>query len=153
MAPEKELRKAAIKLAKKFPADCRIQLLPSKGGFLLIASGEGQFVPTIGVQEDQLIGAQDDFDHFLDLLGYEAQVERVLFDPMLQRYALQRGWAGKFWKTEQKAENFTVDAIASPVNSKVGAMAVCLISAVMRETSLLSRGKRALHRLVSKKSP
>jgi hypothetical protein len=133
---ERELGKACNKLAKWFRQECQYQKLPT--GFIVRMAGDSVNVPTIGIVDEQLIGAQDDFDMFLDLLGYEAQVERVLFDPTKVKFILDAGWSGKFWRKPtpgQVAErdDFVVDTIPIRMPSKVSAIAVALIAATERE--------------------
>ena len=70
--PEKILASAARKIAKWYRAECSYQLLPN--GFILKMNGDSQPLPTIGVVGEQLIGSQDDFDAFLDLLDVAAAV-------------------------------------------------------------------------------
>ena len=107
-------------------------------GFLLAMHGTTQTVPTIGILDDQLIGAQDDIDIFLDLMGYEGQVERVLFDPTRAKFILDAGWSGKFWQKPSKIQvsgdkEFVVDTLGSRLPTKVSALAVLFIAAVERE--------------------
>jgi hypothetical protein len=134
--PEKILASAARKIAKWYRAECSYQLLHN--GFILKMNGDSRLLPTIGVVGDQLIGSQDDFDAFLDLLGYEAQVERVLFDPSKVKYVLDAGWCFKVWTkpTERQVlgqEELEILANTNRCRGKVGAISLALMLAVRHE--------------------
>jgi len=134
--PEKILASAARKIAKWFRAQCSYQLLPN--GFILKMNGDSQLLPTIGVVGEQLIGSQDDFDAFLDLLGYEAQVERVLFDPSKVKFILDSGWSSKFWRKPSAADvsgknDLAVNTVPYRTAGKIGAIALVLVAAVSQE--------------------
>ena len=134
---EKALSKATRKIAKWNKDKCSYQVLPN--GFILKMHGDATMLPTIGVVDDQLIGAQDDFDMFLDMLGYEGQVERVLFDPSKVKFILDAGWSGKYWRkptpkqtltdTQGERADFVVDTIPVRLPSKISAIALILIAA------------------------
>ena len=134
--PEKLLSKAAQKIAKWYRAECSYQLLPN--GFILKMNGDSQLLPTIGVVGEQLIGSQDDFDAFLNLLGYEAQVERVLFDASKVKHILDAGWSGKFWQKPSAADvagktDLAVNTVPYRTAGKIGAIALVLVAAVSQE--------------------
>lgn len=145
---EKELAKACRKIAKWKRGNCLFQVLPT--GFILKMAGDSEMVPTIGVVNEQLVGAQDDFDMFLDLIGYEGQVERVLFDPSRVKFILDAGWSGKYWMkptpAQIKGADFVVDTIGTRFPQKVSALAIILIAAVHREGH-----RRLLHPFKSRK--
>lgn len=145
-AAEKELAKTCAKLMKWCPGKVMFQKIPEKG-FILKMAGDSEMVPTIGVIGDQLIGSQDDFDMFLELVGYEAQTERVLFDPERRRFIMDAGWTAKFWKLDQERENFVIDTIGNRVPSKVAAIALALIAAVSREGGWGHRATKFFGRL------
>ena len=134
---EKELVKAMRKIAKWYRIETMYQVLPT--GSILKLNSDSQMTPTIGIVGDQIVGAQDDYDIFIDLLGYEGQVERVLFDPTKAKFILDAGWSGKFWRKPTKGqieneEDFVVDAIAVRLPVKIAALAVVLIAIVERES-------------------
>jgi hypothetical protein len=134
--PEKILASATRKIAKWYRAECSYQLLPN--GFILKMNGDSQLLPTIGVVGEQLIGSQDDFDAFLDLLGYEGQVERVMFDPSKVKFILDAGWSGKLWR-KPTADNvagktdLAVSTVPYRTAGKIGAIALVLVAAVAQE--------------------
>ncbi len=132
---ERELGKACERMAKWYRDRVRFRKIAD--GFLLSLNMEGEMIPTIGVSGQNLVGAQDDFDIFLDLLGYEAQVERVLFDPSKVKFILDAGWSGKYWRKPAKdnidKSDLVVDAIGARLPSKISALAICFIAAVGRE--------------------
>lgn len=152
-AVEKALRKSCSKIAKWYPDKCALTLMPD--GFLLKMHGDSQFTPTIGVIKDDVIGAMDDYDMFLDMIGWECQAERVLFHPERKRFVLDAGWGAKLWRkpeqetqktltaTEEGEHDFMVDAIASRMPTKLAATVLALIVAQQREST--RRIKRALN--------
>lgn len=139
---EVELAKACRKMMVWFPGQVRFE--KHEKGFILKLHGDSEVVPTIGVIDGQIIGAQDDFDIMLDIIGYEAQVERVLFDAERKTFILDAGWSGKYWKkpetetqktltaTEEGKRDFMVDTIGVRLPHKITALAVCFIAAVSR---------------------
>jgi len=139
---ELELGKACRKIAKWYPDKVAFQ--KHDQGFILKLHGDQQMVPTIGVMNGQLIGAQDDYDIMLDVIGYEAQIERVLFDAERKTFILDAGWSGKYWPkpeqqtqvsltaTEEGKRDFMVDTIGVRLPHKITALAVCLIAATVR---------------------
>lgn len=136
-AAEKSLAKTCHKLAKWFPEQCKFQVLPN--GFLLTLHGDSEFTPAIGVVDGSLVGALDAYDAFLDMLGYECQIERVLFDAERMRFILDAGWSAKYWRKPTPKQlvdqsDFTVDAVAIRMPVKITAMALVLISAVSQES-------------------
>lgn len=145
-AAEKKLSKTCHKLAKWFPEQCRYQVLPN--GFLLTLNGDSEFTPAIGVVDGGLVGALDAYDAFLDMLGYECQIERVLFDPERAKFILDAGWSAKYWRKPTPKQlvdqsDFMVDAVAIRMPVKITAMALVLIAATDAE------GKRRLWKAVN----
>lgn len=150
-AAEKALAKACQKVAKWYPDKVRFQKLPS--GFLLTVHGDSEFAPTIGVVEQQLVGALDSYDVILDILGYECQIERVLFDPDRVRFVLDAGWSGKYWlkptpKQIAAQADFSVDTIGSRMPAKISAEAVILMAVVQKES--LRRPVRAVKAIMKR---
>lgn len=134
---EKKFRKTCEKIAKKHVGSCSFRVLPI--GFTLSMAGDSEMVPTIGLVNDDLVGSLDDFDAFLDLVGYESQIERVLFDPERARFILDAGWSGKYWRKPTEAnverrEDFVVDTIGTRLPSKISVAVVMLIAAVERDS-------------------
>lgn len=135
-ATEKLLEKSCRKIARWFRDKVVIEMLPT--GFILKLVSESQMTPTIGIVNEQLIGAQDDFDFFIDLMGYEVQTERVLFDPTKARFILDAGWSGKYWRKPSPEDvagktDLLVDTLGSRLPTKTSAIAVLLMSVVERE--------------------
>jgi hypothetical protein len=135
-AVEKKFGQACEKLAKGFPDKVRLQRL--QDGFILKTIGDAEMLPTIGVVGQDLIGSLDDFDIFLDILGYECQIERVNFDPEKARYILDAGWTGKYWKKPTEAQvkgaDFVVDAIENRLPTKISVAAIIFIAAIARDS-------------------
>lgn len=131
-AAEKALRKACHKLATWHPESCRLQI--AEDGFILQLHGDSEFVPAIGVMGDQIVGALDSFDAFLDVAGYECQIEKVLFDVTRSQFVVDAGWSGKYWLKDQGKENFTVDTIGNRMPAKITAMCLVFIAAIERES-------------------
>jgi hypothetical protein len=149
MRPEKELRKACGKIAKWHEGVVSIVLLPT-GGFILKAHGDAEILPAIGIEGENLIGSQDDFDFFFDVIGYEAQVEKVNFNPTKMKFVKEVGWTSKYWKKSQPSDDFVVDTVGELFPHKISAIAIALIAAVTRESR--HRMKRAVLGRFSRKS-
>jgi hypothetical protein len=124
----RSLQKASRKIAKWYPG--QVTYRARIDGFTCVI-GAG---PTIGFVDNDLWGAQDDFDEFLDLLGFEGQAERVLFDPTRAKFVLDAGWSGKFWRKPTDTEEVCVTTIADRFPYKISVSVVMLILATQSET-------------------
>jgi len=125
----KKFRQACEKMAKHYPDQFQLEL--QEGGFALSVRGANH----IGAVGPDLFGGLDDFDVALDLMGYECQIERVHFDAERQRFILDAGWTGKFWKlVDDGKSDQVVDTIPNRYPYKISVAVVILISAVDRES-------------------
>jgi hypothetical protein len=87
---------------------------------------------TIGIEYGKsVLGGQDGVDHFMGLLGYQGQVERVLFDPEKMRYVITRGWTCKVWPVENE-EDTEVTALAEATATK-GTAAMMMLAVAAKE--------------------
>jgi hypothetical protein len=131
----RKFQKAARKIAEYKRNDVRFEILPNRG-WLLKMMGDSEFVPAIGMVDDNLIGSQDDVDTFAALLGFEFQVERVLFDAEKAGFRLNAGWAAKYWEMPGEMPNehqsFPVDAIVDAAQTKMAASLMALMGIVDR---------------------
>lgn len=102
---------------------------------------------TIGMEYGKsVLGGQDGVDYFMGLLGYQGQVERVLFDPEKMRFVIARGWVSKVWPIDAE-EDAEVAALAEATASKATAAMLMLASAAKehrRKNTLMYRAGRYL---------
>ena len=86
----------------------------------------------IGIQDDYPTGAMDWWLHAINMMGYEAQVNRLTFNPEKQRMVLDPYWSGAFWRKDVKEEH-EVDVASGMYETPYAALTALFVMIVQRE--------------------
>lgn len=125
------LRNACQKVAKMHRDAVRFQVMDG-GEFLLSMLGDSEIVPRIGWVDGDLIGSLDDINEFAALIGYEMQIEKVLFDPEKMKYVCGAGWSGKIWRKDSMVVGGdpVVESLEAMFPSQIAAATLLFIACV-----------------------
>lgn len=83
---------------------------------------------------NQVEAGLGDVDCFAEVLGYEMQIQKIVFNPEKRRFVRQQGWSSSIWDTRQPSnENFVATVVEQAFHSKEEAAISGLIAIAERD--------------------